>query len=141
MKRVLVLCTGNSCRSQMAESYLRFYANELLEVESAGLRDQGVNPMTIKVMEEDNIDTEGLLSKPLSTFYGQHFDYLITVCNRAADADLAGLSYDEHIHFDIPDPALATGAPERVEREFLRVREIVKKNMLKFLGKLMAESQ
>ena len=140
MKRILVLCTGNSCRSQMAEGYLKFYTQRGAEIHSAGLESHGVNPFAVKVMEEDSIDISGQHSKPVNVFRGQHFDYLVTVCDEAGQKILKGISYNEKIHFSSPDPATYQGEREHILEEFRRVREIVKKKMLKFIGKALLES-
>lgn len=140
MKRVLVLCTGNSCRSQMAEGYLRFYANGQLEINSAGLEAQSLNPFTVKVMEEDNIDMSEHASKSVAQFHGQRFDYLITVCDEAAKVGVKGIDFGKRVHFSIPDPASAAGTDEEIEAEFLAVRDTVKRYMLKFLGKAFSEN-
>ncbi|NBC09810.1 MAG: arsenate reductase ArsC [Bacteroidetes bacterium] len=139
MKRVLVLCTGNSCRSQMAEGYLRFYSNGNIEVSSAGLKGTTLNPYTIRVMEEDNIDMSKQEPQGVEEFAGEAFDYLITVCEEADETALSGIHYRHKAHFNIPDPALKQGTDEEIEEEFLRVREIIKKNMLKFLGGILSE--
>jgi len=140
MKRVLVLCTGNSCRSQMAEGYLKFYAGGKLDVYSAGLKAQHLNPYTLRVMEEDNIDMSEHVAKSIDDFSNQHFDYLITVCDEATEAKLKNVHFGKKIHFSIPDPAEATGTDQEVEAVFLKVRETVKRYMLKFLGKTLAEN-
>ena len=139
MRRVLVLCAGNSCRSQMAEGYLRFYSNGNIEVSSAGLEKTTLNPYTLWVMEEDNIDMSEHEAEDIDDYTGKQFDYLITVCQKADEQALEGISYRHHVHFDIPDPALKEGSDEEIAAEFLRVREIIKKNMLKFLGGILSE--
>lgn len=134
-----MLCTGNSCRSQMAEGYLRFYSNGNVEVSSAGLEETALNPYTIRVMEEDNIDMSKHEPQGIEAFAGEAFDYLITVCERADETALSDIHYHHKVHFDIPDPARTKGTDEEIEEEFLRVREIIKKNMLKFLGGILSE--
>lgn len=140
MKRVLVLCTGNSCRSQMAEGYLRFYAGGNLEIHSAGVKKEGINPYTLRVMEEDNIDMSSHQPRTIGDFQGQHFDYLLTICGEPSEEQLAHLTFDQQMHFSVPDPALAKGTDQEIEAYFLKVREIVKKNMLKFLGRALSEN-
>ncbi|MCB0579831.1 MAG: arsenate reductase ArsC [Phaeodactylibacter sp.] len=140
MKRILVLCTGNSCRSQMAEGYLKFYTQQSAEIFSAGLESHGVNPYAVKAMAEDSIDIAGQHSKPVDVFRGQHFDYLITVCDEATQKMLKGISFREKLHFSIPDPAAFEGEYERKIEEFRRVREIVKKHMLRFIGRALHEN-
>jgi arsenate reductase len=140
MKRVLVLCTGNSSRSQMAEGYLKFYAQDKIEVYSAGLEDHGVNPFTVQVMEEDNIDITSQFSKPVQYFHGEHFDYLISVCEATAKDIASKIQYDTFIHYDIEDPAIFEGNDQEKQHTFHRIREEVKRYMLKFLGKTILES-
>ena len=140
MKKILVLCTGNSCRSQMAEGYLKFYTQSGAEIYSAGLESHGINPYAIKAMEEDSIDISGQHSKPIRVFRGRHFDYLVTVCDEATHSLLRDITYGEKIHFSIPDPAAFEGGSEEKLEEFRRVREIVKKKMLKFIGKALQEN-
>ncbi len=82
--RILVLCTGNSCRSQMAEGFFRAYGNDSIEVLSAGLEPGGVNPLAIKVMAEIDIDISGHSSNNLNEYLEMEFDYVITVCDNAA---------------------------------------------------------
>ncbi|MCO6476266.1 MAG: arsenate reductase ArsC [Phaeodactylibacter sp.] len=140
MKRVLVLCTGNSCRSQMAEGYLRYYTRGSAEIFSAGLEDHGVNPFAVKAMEEDSIDITGQRSKLLKAFRGQHFDYLVTVCDEATRKMIQDISFNHKIHYSIPDPAAFKGEEEQKLEEFRRVREAIKKNMLKFIGQALHEN-
>ena len=83
--RILVLCTGNSCRSQMAEGYFRAYGGNSIEVFSAGLEPGGVNPLAIKVMQEVGIDVSGHTSNNLNEYLDVEFDYVITVCDNAAE--------------------------------------------------------
>ncbi len=135
-----MLCTGNSCRSQMAEGYLKFYSSGNLEVYSAGTESTDLHPLTVSVMEEDNIDMSDHEPKNLDRFHGQSFDYLITVCKEADQELLKGIDYQHKVHFNIPDPASKTGSPQEVEQEFFRVRELIKKNMLKFLGGVLSEN-
>ena len=135
-----MLCTGNSCRSQMAEGYLQFYAQGKALAFSAGLEDHGVNPYTLKVMAEDNIDITSHYSKRLNVFRGQHFDYLITVCDEADKEVLKGISFQHKLHFSIPDPAAFEGPEAEKMEEFRRVRELVKKNVLKFIGQVLFEN-
>ncbi len=135
MKKILVLCSGNSSRSQMAEGYLNYYAAGRAEFFSAGLQDRGVNPLTIEVMAEDNIDISANYSKTYHQFQKQRFDYLITVCDEAYRRLPKGLSARHHVHFSIPDPDQAKGTPEERREAFRQIRETVKKNILKFIGR------
>lgn len=124
----------------MAEGYLRFYANGQLEINSAGLEAQSLNPFTVKVMEEDNIDMSEHNSKSIDQFRSQHFDYLITVCDEAEKTVPKDIEYEKKVHFSIPDPAFASGTEAEIEAAFLETRETVKRNILKFLGKALSEN-
>ncbi len=138
MKKILVLCSANSCRSQMAEGYLKFFAGEKALVFSAGIISEGVHNLAIKVMADDNIDISENDSKSIDAFAGTHFDYLITVCNAANQKVSGTISYDHHLHFDIPDPAKVEGSEEERLTAFRKTREIVKKRMLKFIGQVFS---
>lgn len=141
MKRILVLCGSNSCRSQMAEGYLKFYARQWADVHSAGVRKTQVHPLTFKIMEEDSIDVSRQLSKTYKRFRGQHFDYVITLCDEAKDHLPKDIYYDAHLHFDIPDPALAKGNRESRLGAFREVREIIKTEMLRLIGSRLMEKE
>ena len=134
MKRILVLCTGNACRSQMAEGYLNFYAGDKGQFYSAGVEDHGLHPTSVEVMDEDNIDISDSRSKRYDVFVDAHFDFLITVCDEVIRDLPDDLSYHQHLHFSIPDPAQVKGSREQQLLAFREVREIVKKSMLKFIG-------
>lgn len=142
MKKVLVVCSANSCRSQMAEGYLNFYANGALEVDSAGLAEKSIHPLTVVAMEDDNIDLSEHYSKPISNFEGAFFDYVITVCDVADEgAALKDISYDKLIHYDIPDPASFIGTTAQTKRVFFDTRETVKRLMLKFVGRVLSGTE
>ncbi|MBS1583746.1 MAG: arsenate reductase ArsC, partial [Bacteroidetes bacterium] len=108
-KRVLVLCTGNSCRSQMAEGYIRHFAGDRLEVFSAGVEAHGLDPRAVATMQEDGIDISGHTSKTVDAFDGQHFDHVLTVCDSAQERCPVFPGTAEHLHFGFPDPAQAHG--------------------------------
>src|SRR6185437_2036222 len=86
MKNILVLCTGNSCRSQLAEGYLRYFAGDKANIFSAGIETHGVNPTAIRVMAEDDIDISGHTSNHLDEYAGVSFDHVITVCDNANES-------------------------------------------------------
>ena len=134
MKRVLVLCTGNACRSQMAEGYLNFFAGEKALFYSAGLEDHGLNALAVEVMAEDNIDISDSRSKHYRVFKSLGFDFLITVCDEVNSQLPRNIRADRHLHFSIPDPAKVQGSPEQRLEAFRGVREKVKKHMLRFIG-------
>jgi arsenate reductase len=126
MKKVLVLCTGNSCRSQLAEGYLRHFAGDQAEIYSAGLETHGVNPKAIQVMAEDHIDISGHTSNNVDEYAGIDFDAVITVCDNANEACPFFPGKVERFHYNFPDPAKATGTPEEIINEFRRVRDMIK---------------
>ena len=121
---VLILCTGNSCRSHMAEGILRAAAGDLVEVHSAGSRAAGhVHPMAIRVLGEIGIDISGHTSKHMNDFLDRRVSTVITVCGNADQACpmFPGQVHRHHWGFD--DPALATGTEEQILAEFRRVRD------------------
>ncbi|MBL7951304.1 MAG: arsenate reductase ArsC [Flavobacteriales bacterium] len=126
IKRILVLCTGNSCRSQMAEGYLRHFARGRAQVFSAGVEGHGVNPRAIEVMNEDGIDISGHTSKTVDALAGQSFDLVITVCDSARENCPWFPAKAERLHYDFPDPAKATGSEAEIMTEFQRVRGMIK---------------
>lgn len=120
--RVLILCTANSARSQMAEGLLRHLAGERFEVFSAGTRATSVNPHAIRAMAERGIDISHHRSKHLNEFLGQPFDYVITVCDAAAETCPIFPGRSERIHWSFPDPAAVEGESAKAEA-FRAVRD------------------
>lgn len=121
--RILVLCTGNSCRSQMAEGFFRHYGDDKIEVCSAGLEPKGVHPLAIKVMAEIGIDISHQTSKHVNEFVGREFDYVITVCDNAAERCPTFPGNAVRLHWPFEDPAQAEETEEEVMGVFRRVRE------------------
>jgi len=121
-KRVLILCTGNSARSQMAEGWLRALAGDRFDVFSAGTHPSVVNPLAIAVMSERGVDISGQRSKSVSEFVDQPFDFVITVCDQAAEACPIFPGPTERIHWNFPDPATVTGTEEEKLNAFRSVR-------------------
>jgi arsenate reductase len=126
MKNILVLCTGNSCRSQLAEGYLRHFAGNKAAIYSAGIETHGVNPKAIQVMAEDHLDISGHTSNHVDEYLSIPFDYVITVCDNANEACPYFPGNVQRFHHNFPDPAKATGTPDEVMSEFRRVRDMVK---------------
>jgi arsenate reductase (thioredoxin) len=122
-KRVLILCTGNSARSQMAEGLLRQDAGERFEVESAGTKASFVRSEAIAVMRELGIDISGQRSKAVGEFDGQQFDYVITVCDNARETCPVFFGGAQKMHRDFEDPVAATGSEEERLTVFRRVRD------------------
>ena len=133
MKRILVLCTGNSCRSQMAEGYLRHFAGDRAEVYSAGIETHGVNPRAIETMKEDGIDISGHTSNKIDEYRDIDFDYVITVCDNAKERCPFFPSKAKKFHYNFPDPAKATGTEEEIRQQFRDVREMIKKYSQQFV--------
>lgn len=126
MKRVLVLCTGNSCRSQIAEGYLRHFAGDKALVYSAGVETHGVNPKAVAIMAEDNIDISGHTSNNVNEYGGIDFDFVITVCDNAKERCPYFPTHAKQFHHNFPDPAKATGTDEAIMQEFRTVRDQIK---------------
>jgi len=126
MKNILVLCTGNSCRSQLAEGYLRFYAGDKANIYSAGIETHGVNPKAIQVMAEDHIDISKHTSNHVDEYSAIPFDMVITVCDNANEACPFFPGDVKRFHKNFPDPAKATGSPEEIMDKFRDVRDMIK---------------
>lgn len=125
-KRVLILCTGNSARSQMAEGLLRADAGDRFEVASAGVNPSHVRPEAIEVMREIGIDISGHRSKSVDEFVSQEFDYLITVCDNANEQCPIFPGKTERIHWSFEDPAAVQGDAEARLAVFRRVRDEIR---------------
>jgi len=121
-KRVLILCTGNSARSQMAEGLLRHDAGERFDVESAGTKPSIVRPEAIAVMKELGIDISGQRSKHVDEFEGQTFDYVMTVCDSAREACPVFFGAVKRLHHSFDDPAAVEGTEAERLVVFRRVR-------------------
>ena len=132
LKRVLILCTGNSARSQMAEGLLRHYGGNQFEVFSAGTEPQGVRPQAVEVMREIGIDIYGHRSKSVDEFVGQQFDYVITVCDNASERCPVFPAGTERIHWSFDDPAAAEGDETARLAVFRRVRDEIKNRICDF---------
>lgn len=126
MKKILVLCTGNSCRSQIAEGYLRKFAGEKASVYSAGVETHGVNPKAISIMAEDGIDISEHTSNHIDEYVPIDFDFVITVCDNARERCPYFPTDAKKFHYNFPDPAKATGSDQEVMEEFRVVREMIK---------------
>jgi arsenate reductase len=139
--KVLFLCTGNSCRSQIAEAWLRTLGGEHFEVYSAGLEPHGVNPFTITVMEETGYDMSQHSSKHLDEYMGKmNFDYLITVCGNADERCPYFPGMGTRLHWPFEDPAAFVGPDEEKLALFRKVRDQIKARIQSWLvGKIPAE--
>lgn len=133
MKKILVLCTGNSCRSQIAEGYLRYFAKGKAEIFSAGVETHGVNPRAIQTMKEDGIDISHHTSNNIEEYRGIDFDFVITVCDNAKERCPFFPTSAEKFHHNFPDPAKATGTELEINHQFAAVREMIKAYCEKFI--------
>ena len=131
-KRVLILCTGNSARSQMAEGLLRRIAGDRYEVFSAGVAPSHVRPEAIEVMSELGIDLSTHRSKSVNEFAGQRFDYVITVCDNAAENCPVFPGSTKRIHWSFDDPAGVTGSEEDRFAAFRHSRDEIRKRLEQF---------
>ena len=136
MKKILVLCTGNSCRSQIADGYLKYFAGDKAEVYSAGVETHGVNPKAIATMEEDGIDISKNTSNNVLEYENIDFDYVITVCDNARERCPYFPTKAEKFHYNFPDPAKFVGTEEGTKAEFARVREMIKTYCKDFVEKI-----
>ncbi|RRK01285.1 arsenate reductase ArsC [Opitutaceae bacterium TAV4] len=124
---ILVLCTGNSCRSQMAEGFLRAAAGDLVEVRSAGSKPAGqIHPLAIQVMQEAGIDLSSHRSKSMREFLGEKITTVITVCGMADQACPIFPGQVNRHHWRFADPAQAIGSDEEILAEFRRVRDQIR---------------
>ena len=131
--KILILCTGNSCRSQMAHGFLQSFDNRL-EVYSAGTKPaEKVNPMAVKVMDEMGIDLSSHSPKSVNLYTGQEWDYVITVCGGASEScPMFTGEVKNRLHIEFDDPSEAIGTQEFINSEFHRVRDEIKARFYEF---------
>ncbi|MEN9395272.1 MAG: hypothetical protein RL362_1493 [Bacteroidota bacterium] len=125
-KNILVLCTGNSCRSQIAEGYLRHFFGNVANVYSAGVETHGVNPRAVAIMAEDGIDISNHTSNHVDEYAEIPFDLILTVCDNAKERCPYFPSHAVRLHCNFPDPAKATGTEEDVMMSFRTTRDLIK---------------
>lgn len=137
--KVLILCTGNSCRSQMAEGFLRFFAPEA-EVYSAGTNpSDNVHPKAVQVMKEVNIDISSHTPKSVDVFLDKAFDYVITVCGGAQEScPMFTGNVLQRLHIGFIDPAEATGTEDEIMTVFRNVRDQIRNDFFRFFNEHMA---
>jgi len=133
VEKILILCTGNSCRSQMAEGFLKSFDTEL-EVYSAGTKPaEKVNPFAVKAMKEVGIDISNCKAENVDKYLSQSFDYVITVCDNAKETCPVFIGKVKHrLHIGFEDPADAVGTEEEIFSEFRRIRDEIKNELYKF---------
>ncbi|MDK7374826.1 MULTISPECIES: arsenate reductase ArsC [Weeksella] len=140
-KKILVLCTGNSCRSQIAEGYLRHFANGNAEVYSAGVETHGVNPKAIAIMQEDSIDISNHTSNNIDEYYDIDFDFVITVCDNAKERCPFFPTKAKKFHHNFSDPSKATGTDEEINEQFRQVRQQIKEYCEQFVAENLKGNQ
>jgi arsenate reductase len=140
-KRVLILCTGNSARSQMAEGLLRHDAGDCFEVESAGTKPSSVRPEAIAVMRELGIDISGHRSKSVEEFEGQNFDFVITVCDNARESCPVFFDSANRLHHSFEDPAALDGSEAERLALFRQVRDQLRAYLVEFAKKESASAE
>ena len=134
MKKALILCTANSCRSQMAEGWLRHLGGERFEVFSAGIRNDGVNATAIKIMAEMGVDISTHTSDCVDKYLGENFDLVITVCGGAKESCPAFIGkVGQRLHWPFDDPADASGSEEDILDEFRRISAQIRSKIVQFL--------
>jgi arsenate reductase len=138
-RRVLILCTGNSARSQMAEGLLRHLGGESFEVFSAGTKPSHVRREAIEAMREISVEISGQRSKSVDEFAGQEFDYVITVCDKANENCPVFPGHTRRIHWSFDDPAAVEGNDEKRLREFRRVRDAIANRLGEFVEEEMRQ--
>lgn len=131
--KILVLCTGNSCRSQIADGYLKKFGGNRVEVYSAGVETHGVNPKAIRTMQDDGIDISGNTSNNILEYEKIDFDFVITVCDHAKERCPYFPTKAKLIHYNFPDPAKAVGTDQEINQEFDRVRDMIKQYCTDFI--------
>lgn len=134
MKRILVLCTGNSCRSQIAEGYVRYFAGDKAEIYSAGIETHGVNPRAIATMKEDGIDISNHTSNNIDEYKNIDFDFVITVCDNAKERCPFFPTEAKKFHQNFPDPAKTAGTEEEILEQFRQVRQMIKNYSQQFVS-------
>ncbi len=133
MKNILILCTGNSCRSQIAEGYMRYFAGNKAQIYSAGIETHGVNPKAIITMQEDGIDISTHTSNNIDEYQNINFDYVITVCDNAKERCPFFPTNAQKFHYNFPDPAKASGTAIEINEQFRQVRQLIKDYCKRFV--------
>lgn len=137
--RVMFLCTGNSCRSQMAEGFARALGGKDLEVCSAGLQPCGLNPKAVAVMREVGIDISQQTSDEIDMGLLEQMDYVITLCGDAEERCPLTPPNVQRLHWPFDDPAKATGSPEEAMQEFRRVRDGIRAKIEAFVAEVRSQ--
>lgn len=139
--KVMFLCTGNSCRSQMAEGFARELGKGRIEAHSAGLMAAGVHPRAIAVMKEEGIDISGQTSKEINERLLRSMDMVVTLCDNAAEACPWIPPHIRVFHWPIQDPVGARGSEEKIMKEFRRARDEIKDRIEAFLKEIEGDAK
>lgn len=135
--KVVFLCTGNSCRSQMAEGFARYYGGEQLDVYSAGISPAGVNPRAVAVMQEAGVDISGQTSKPIDKNILDRADLIITLCGDARESCPVVPGKVQKLHWPLEDPARAEGTEAEIMDKFRAVRDEISKLVRNLVQELL----
>ena len=139
MKNILVLCTGNSCRSQIAHGFLAAMTAGKANVYSAGVETHGVNPKAISTMREIGINISHHSSNNITEYFDVNFDYVITVCDNAKERCPYFPTKAVKLHYNFPDPAKAIGTDDEINEQFRSVRTLIKEYCEKFVEEYINE--
>ena len=139
MKNILVLCTGNSCRSQIAHGFLASMTAGKANIYSAGVETHGVNPKAISTMREIGIDISHHSSNNITEYFDVNFDYVITVCDNAKERCPYFPTKAIKLHYNFPDPAKAIGTDDEINEQFRSVRSMIKTYCEKFVEEYINE--
>ncbi|MFC1556887.1 arsenate reductase ArsC [candidate division KSB1 bacterium] len=134
--KILVVCTGNSIRSQIAEGFFRYYCDDSFDVQSCGIQSTYVHPLAIATMKEKSIDLSQSLSTDIRDYLDQHFDYIITLSDIAKKL-IQDLNQNSSRleHWDVPDPTSFNGDADTITEKFREIRDIIEKKVIQFLKK------
>lgn len=133
---ILFVCTGNSCRSQMAEGLARFLGGDAVDVYSAGTNPIGIVERTYKVMKEIGVDISGQTSDPLEIYIGQPFDYVITLCGHAEAMCPTWNGSGKRFHWPVPDPYSVQGGEEEIIAAYRSARDMIRNTIIEFFGEI-----
>ncbi|CAM3887678.1 arsenate reductase (thioredoxin) [Alicyclobacillus pomorum] len=142
MKKPLIyfLCTGNSCRSQMAEGWAKHLGGDAVEVYSAGIETHGLNPRAVKAMRDAGVDISTHTSDLIDQKILERADYVITLCGDAKDKCPVTPPHVKRIHWGLPDPAKATGTESDIEAKFNEVRDDIRRRVERFLHDIASQT-
>jgi len=140
MSTILVLCTGNSCRSQIAEGYIRHFGGKDIEVYSAGIETHGVNPRAIQVMKEDGVNISNHTSNNINEYSDLEFDIILTVCDHAKENCPYIPGNASRLHHNFPDPAKASGSDKEILQEFRETRDLIRTYASNLISEITSNS-